>query len=170
MTTIIGVEYEDKAVMACDNLIHADTAKYEDERMSKITERNGYFIGVAGDVALCNIINHIWSPPKPTLKDKDLYKFVVTKVVPSLKALVTPDKKDDMSFNVLLMVKGRLFEIDEDFATTVRKDGIYGIGSGGDYAMGALDTGASLEDAILTASKFDPKTGGLIRTFTQDRS
>ena len=108
MTTIIGVEYEDRAVMACDSLIHADTAQYEDDRMSKITEVNGYLIGVAGDVALCNIINYLWRPPKPTLKDKDLYKFIVVKVVPSLKALINTDKKDDMSFNVLLMVKGQI--------------------------------------------------------------
>jgi ATP-dependent protease HslVU (ClpYQ) peptidase subunit len=168
MTTIVAAEYEDKAVMIADTLVSADNATYKDPRMSKITESGQYLIGVAGDVGVCNIINHIWKPPAPTIKDKDLFKFVITKTVPSLRAVLDNNSiKPELDFQVLIALKGQVFEIDSDFATTVQDEGLYAIGSGGEYAMGALFYGADPMGAITTAAKLDPKTGGDFQEFVQ---
>lgn len=40
------------------------------------------------------------------------------------------------------------------------KDGFYAVGSGGPYAMGAMAMGASPEEAVAIAARFDPNTGG----------
>lgn len=40
------------------------------------------------------------------------------------------------------------------------KDGFYAIGSGGPYAMGAMAMGATPEEAVAIAARFDPNTGG----------
>lgn len=48
-------------------------------------------------------------------------------------------------------------------ATGVRysvKDEFFAIGSGGPYAMGAMAMGATPEEAVAIASRFDPSTGG----------
>ena len=154
--------------MIADTLVSADNATYKDPRMSKITESGQYLIGVAGDVWACNIINHIWKPPAPTVKDKDLFKFVITKVVPTLRTCLDDNSdKKDYTFSVLISIKGQVFELDEDFATTVHQEGFYAIGSGGDYAMGALFAGADPMKAIEIAGRLDPKTGGDFQEFTQ---
>ena len=154
--------------MIADTLVSADNATYKDPRMSKITESGQYLIGVAGDVWACNIINHIWKPPSPTVKDKDLFKFVITKVVPTLRACLDDNSdKKDFTFSVLLAIKGQVFELDEDFAVAVHEEGFYAIGSGGEYALGSLHSGKSPMDAIIVAAKLDPKTGGHFQEFSQ---
>lgn len=40
------------------------------------------------------------------------------------------------------------------------KDGFYAVGSGGPYALGAMAMGASPEEAVAIAARFDPNTGG----------
>lgn len=40
------------------------------------------------------------------------------------------------------------------------KDQFYAIGSGGPYAMGAMAMGATPEEAVAIAARFDPSTGG----------
>lgn len=42
------------------------------------------------------------------------------------------------------------------------KDQFYAIGSGGPYALGAMAMGASPEEAVAIASRFDPGTGSEI--------
>jgi ATP-dependent protease HslVU (ClpYQ) peptidase subunit len=44
-------------------------------------------------------------------------------------------------------------------------DEFYAIGSGGPYAMGAMAMGATPEEAVAIASRFDPGTGGDVETF-----
>ena len=163
----MAAEFEDRAVMIADTLVSADNATYKDPRMSKITESGQYLIGVAGDVGVCNIINHIWKPPAPTVKDKDLFKFVITKVVPTLKSVLDNNAKKDYEFQMLIALKGQVFEVDDDLATTVHQEGFYAIGSGGDYAMGALFSGVTPMQSIEVAAKLDPKTGGDFQEFVQ---
>lgn len=45
------------------------------------------------------------------------------------------------------------------------KDEFYAIGSGGPYAMGAMAMGATPEEAVAIASRFDPGTGGEVEVF-----
>lgn len=42
------------------------------------------------------------------------------------------------------------------------RDQFYAIGSGGPYAIGAMAMGATPEEAVALASRFDPATGGQI--------
>ena len=168
MTTILGVEYPDKAYLIADTLISDGNVTYHDSRMSKITTSGQYLIGVAGDVGICNIINHIWKPPAPTVKDKNLFKFIITTVVPNLRDTLEKNQaKKDSEFQIIIAIKGKIFEIDSDFATAVHHSGLYAIGSGGDYARGVLEYGATPREAIEISAKLDPQTGGEFQEFEQ---
>jgi hypothetical protein len=47
--------------------------------MKKIAQRGAFLVAGSGEVSPCDIVQHFWTPPKPTLKDKaDLYHFVIT--------------------------------------------------------------------------------------------
>lgn len=55
----------------------------------------------------------------------------------------------------LYTASGKRFAIQDQF---------YAIGSGGPYAIGAMAMGATPEEAVALASRFDPATGGKIET------
>lgn len=45
------------------------------------------------------------------------------------------------------------------------KDQFYAVGSGAPYALGAMAMGASPEEAVAIAARFDPNTGGELEVF-----
>jgi hypothetical protein len=123
-------------------------------------------IGVAGRVVALQAIQNAWSPPTfPANYKGSIYQFVITKIVPSLKSFIDDckmftekEKEDGELFSILLAVKGEVFEIDEDYSVSRREDGIYAIGSGADFALGALMAGATSIRAMEIASSLDVNT------------
>ena len=61
----------------------------------------------------------------------------------------------DAGFDMLFAFDGELFEIDSDFSVLLNGDGIYGIGSGSPFAIGALYAGATVEQALEIAANND---------------
>ena len=165
MTTIIAIQYEDRVVMGADSQVTA-TRKYSHPRMAKITERNQYLLAGAGLSAACDIAQHIWIPPKATLDDrKDLYHFMIAKVVPSLKQCfkdndfrLEGDKDEETRFSFLIAIGGEVFDLADDFAISLDGSGHYAIGSGSSLALGALAHEATLEEALEIAASKDPYT------------
>jgi ATP-dependent protease HslVU (ClpYQ) peptidase subunit len=162
VTTIIGIEYSDRSVLVADSRVTDDAGRiYAHKAMKKISQRGALLIAGAGEVAPCDIAQNIWNPPQFTAKDKkDVYRYMITKVMPSLRKCLTDngynfeeDKKDGMRFQFLISVGGEIFDIDEDLSVMKSDDNIYAIGSGGPYALGALYAGAEPEIAMDIASK-----------------
>ena len=168
MTTIIGVQYKDHCVIAADNLVTAgDGRKYLDPRMTKISERGAFLIAGSGEVQPCDIAQHIWNPPALTARDKkDIYHFMITKVMPSLRKCLKDngynfeEKRDESGFKFLIAVNGQIFDVEDDCSVTMSADGIYGVGSGAEFAMGALDAGAEPLKALEIAAKRSVYTAG----------
>lgn len=70
-------------------------------------------------------------------------------------------------FCVLVLTKDGLFWADKWCRLIKITDEFYAIGSGRAYAMGAMDHGATAEQAVHTAMKWDPNTGGNVETRTR---
>ena len=166
MTTIVAVQSDDGGLFGADSQVTAPNGrKYSAKQMVKISERNGYIIAGSGECAPCDIAQHIWLPPIPTVKDKrDLYHFMIAKVVPSLKQCFKDNDykvntdDDDNAFSFLISLCGELFEIADDFSVSRDDSGFYGVGSGSGYAIGALYAGATVEHALTIASRNDAYT------------
>jgi ATP-dependent protease HslVU (ClpYQ) peptidase subunit len=76
----------------------------------------------------------------------------------SLPDTTTPPKVKDLK-GLVLTAEGHIFAFDQ-YTQWIRIDQKYAaIGSGGEYALGAVEMGASLREAIKVASKHDPNTG-----------
>lgn len=175
MTTIIGVEYANRCVVLGDSRVVGDSKIYSHTDMVKVVTNGNFIIGAAGDVRALQVILHTWKPPVAVAKDKDnLFQFMISKVVPSLKKQLndyglldtkSPDK--DFELYVLIAYNGSIFEIDSDFAVSRSESGYYGIGTGGDYALGALYAGATPEQAASIAALNDSKTAEPFITETQ---
>ena len=179
MTTIIGVEYEDRALLIADNQVTDDIGRiYKHPKMVKITERNGYLIAGSGEVSPCDIANHLWTPPKPTAKDKqDIYHFMITVAMPSLRKCLEDNgynfnevydkSKDGLRFQFLIALCGEIFDIDQDLAVMKSSDGFYAVGSGSPFALGALVAGAKPIKAMEIAAKLTAFTSGPYQEVTQ---
>lgn len=162
MTTIIGIQGSDGCVLAADSRTTGETGRpYCHEYVEKITERGPYMIACSGDADACDIIQHQWDPPKPPKRSQSHYKFMVTEVSTSIKKCLKnkgyeKDKSDkEAGFLFLIALNGTLYELDETCTVSMRDDGIYGIGSGSKYAIGALQAGADWNRALLISEKND---------------
>lgn len=173
MTTIVGVQYPDYSVIAVDSRVTDDDGRiYSHPDMMKYAERGAFVIAGSGEVLPCDIVQNMWTPPRLLAADKaNIYKFMITKVMPSLREVLSKngynfdeahDKKEGERFHFLISCNGELFDVDQELSVTRDARGYYAIGSGGNYALGALCAGAtplkSLEIAasvsVYTAAPF----------------
>lgn len=180
MTTIVAVQYSDKVMFVSDNQVTGDDGRtYHHAKMEKVTQRGEYLIAGSGEVGPCDIAQHIWIPPKVTPKDRqDIYHFMIAKVMPSLRKCLTENGHDfnegkgdgkggEARFNFLIAVNGEVFDVADDCSILMSDDGIYGVGSGASYAIGALHAGAKPLTAIKIAEKLDAYTSGPFLTKEQ---
>lgn len=162
MTTIVGIQKDDHCLIASDSQTTSGGRQYIHAKVQKVIERGSYLIAAAGDAAACDFVMFAWKPPVAT-KVKDTYQFMVTKFAPTLRKNLKdegfPIGEDKFEFQLLVSLRGEVFEIADDFAVILRGDGLYSIGSGGPYALGALYAGASYKKAIEIAAKNDIYTG-----------
>ena len=176
MTTVIAIQFDDGVEMIADSQINSSGQPYFHPDMVKIVVKGKYLIGIAGRVVALQAIQNSWTPPALGAHKDSIYNFIITKVIPSLKtfihdAKIFSDKErddDDDLFSILIAIKGELFEIDQDYAVSRREDGLYAIGSGSGYALGALLAGASGIDAMNIAESLDVNTSAPFITLRQD--
>ena len=168
MTTIIGVQGKGVATLVADSLVSDEVGRtWIHPDMTKLNERGEFIIGGSGEVSPCDIAQHIWETPTPTAKDKkDLYHFMITKALPSLRKCLTEngynfdETKTESRFQFLIAVCGEIFDIDNDLSVSKNKSGIYAVGSGAAYALGALHAGSDAHEAMEIASKLTAFTAG----------
>ena len=160
MTTIIGLQKEDHCLLVADSRTTDEGGRaYSHPTVAKITKRGKFIIAGSGLTQPCDIVQHIWRPPSPPPHAyKDLYHYMIESVVPSIRVALTvngyqPDKdNDEQDFIFLIALKGIIFELDDTLSVLMRDDGIYGVGSGSAYAIGALHAGANWKQAMNIAA------------------
>ena len=172
MTTIVAVQYDDRCVFGADNQVTDGNGRiYRHPAMAKITQKGSYLIAGSGEVHPCDVAQHIWKPPAPTATDrKDIHHFVITKAMPSLRECLKSNgynfeeqqEKGESGprFNFLIAVCGEVFDISDDLSVCRTDNGLYGVGNGSSYALGALHVGASILEALEVASQLDAYTSG----------
>ena len=173
MTTIIGVQYDDSCLLMADNQVTLDGGRrYKHPDMKKISKVGEYLVAGSGEVAPCDIAQHLWNPPAMSAKDrKNTYHFVIAKLMPSLRKCLTDNgfdfnegkeegKSGESRFNLLIAVNGQLFDVADDMSVCMSDAGFYGVGSGSPYALGALYAGVKPEKAMAVAEKIDVNTSG----------
>jgi ATP-dependent protease HslVU (ClpYQ) peptidase subunit len=175
MTTIVGTCKNGQVILGADSQVTDGDRRNNSLKMEKITNNNGYLIAGSGDATPCDILQHIFIPPVPTVAErKNLYKFMITKFVPAMRdaleeAGYKADPKDDSGFSMLIAFDGELFDIGDDFSVLLNDTGIYGVGNGSKYAIGALYAGATVEKALQIAADNDIYTSGPFQIVKQNK-
>lgn len=125
-------------VLAADSLC---TGAYK-HPMKKLYPIDGGFVGVAGSLSTSLL------------------------VVDWLQGGDKPDLSNDSDFEALIIRDGKVFYLDNGLREIPLQGPYHAVGSGMDYAMGAMAMGATAEEAVKVARKFDNKTGGAIKKVT----
>lgn len=118
---------------------------------SKITLKNQYIIGAAGDVRAINILQHAYTPPPPpkTNNPTTIDKHIINTVIPTLRETFdnegySPpdttgrDHKAQQNSTIIIALKARIYIIDSDYSWAPNASNIYTIGTGNQYAKAAL--------------------------------
>lgn len=202
MTTIVGIQGDTFAVVCTDSRISSiDESGFAFQITTlgagtpKIASNGDYLLGAAGDVRAINILHHAFTPPKPpvTATGKKLDQFITRQFIPALRACFeeqgyaaperdTSEHMAEHSSTILVVIHGTIYIIEGDYSWTSDTSGIYAIGTGSSYALGALQallgtkkltpqTAKTIANKALTvASKFDPYTGSPFQAHVQERT
>lgn len=201
MTTIIGVQTDTFAMICVDSRIssmdsfgfasHVSTLK---EGSGKVAINGKYLLGAAGDVRAINILHHVFQPPVPAvnLKGKKLDQFFTAKFIPALRecfeheGYAIPDKEDkehmaEQASEILVVIHGSIYVVDGDYSWASDASGLYALGSGSSYALGALQALNTTKKltvpqakknalkSLTIAAKFDPYTGFPFHCYVQEQ-
>jgi ATP-dependent protease HslVU (ClpYQ) peptidase subunit len=175
MTTIIGLEYKDSAVIVADSQTTDESGRiYNHPDVKKIAERGNFLVAGSGEVLPCDVAQHIWEPPVPTKADyKDLYHFMISKAMPSLRKCLSEngynfdEDNKETRFQFIIAVGGEIFDVDQECSVSKSDTNVYAAGSGAPYALGALHAGADAYEAMEIASKLTAFTAGPYLSKTQ---
>ena len=202
MTTILAIQGDDYALICSDSRISTmDSGGFASQittlgsGSAKVAENGKYLLGAAGDMRAINIIHHVLVPPPPTpgLTGKKLDQFITSKFVPALRecfekqGYAAPDSNEEKSHiaeqnsTILTVVSGTVYVVEGDYSWTSDINGTYALGTGGAYALGALQvlcankkmTVAQAKKvalrAITVAARYDPYTGGPFHCYVQEK-
>lgn len=202
MTTIVGIQGDGYSVVCSDSRVSSfaeDGSAYQITTLgtgtSKVAQNGRYLLGAAGDVRAINILHHSFTPPTPTATTvgTKLDQFITQKFIPSLRecfestgyAMPGNDSSSHIaehSSTIFVVINGCIYIVEGDYSWTSDKNGIYAIGTGSSYALGALQAiagdkaltvskaKAAAVRALKIAAKFDPYTGSPFQTFIQEQS
>jgi ATP-dependent protease HslVU (ClpYQ) peptidase subunit len=187
MTTLAAVQGKGWAVIGCDSRSSDESGRPMDMATHKIIENNGVLIAGSGAGRGSNLLQFGWKAPKPTAAE-DLDKFMTQKFIPAMRKLFVDsgyDMKEDgdaasHDSSFLIVVRGVIYPVFEDYSWDRDTRGVYYSGSGGDIALGALEAlcvddpeltadyaETLVKHAIEIASKWDIYTAGPVIIKTQ---
>ena len=152
MTTII-YDAKNKQMLG-DGRISQGTQVTKDDFV-KVHNINGILVGAAG------VVTHM-------LKFFDYFEQNTTAEIfqqetMGLVNIVFPETPNEDQFEALVAYpSGELFLFEGNSSILLGQDVSFAIGSGGPYALGALESGAEGVVAMLVATKFDTMSGGEI--------
>jgi ATP-dependent protease HslVU (ClpYQ) peptidase subunit len=160
MTTIVGYQGEDFAVISVDTRISSiddNGMTYQVSSLgpgcTKMAQNGKYLIGAAGDMRAINILHHVFQPPSPTpsIKGKKLDAFVTQKFIPALiecfdQTGYSPPERDasehksEQGSTIVVVINATIYIIENDYAWMSEASGLYATGTGSAYALGALQS------------------------------
>ena len=187
MTTLAAIQGNTWVVVGYDSQVSEDGGRTYilPTEAGKIARNGDYLIGAAGDLRAINLITHNFTPPAPPpgAVGAELDHFMATKFIPSLRRCFETGGygKDNVhESQLLVVVNGTAYELGENFDMIRDKRGIYALGSGSGYALGAmhaLDEGRRtvktaremVEQALLISASLDSGTSEPRMIKTQHR-
>lgn len=158
MTTIAAVEQAGTVLVGWDSQATAGNETFD--LSTKVFTNGSLVFGASGPVRAGQVLQYA---DLPLLDTWDVDRWVTRSLTPEIrKQFVEAElvsKTDGMwQGRAFIVAGGRVYMLHSDFSWTRRASGRMAIGSGGDYALGALAAAADLPTALRVAAEHDPYT------------
>ena len=148
--------------MMGDSLGSADDLSKIRRADKKVFIRNGMLLGVAGSYRMRDVIRYVMPNIEPLKEGQDLTEYIVTEYISTLRAVLKEVGYEIKEFDAYILIgfMGELFVVEEDFQVGTFFNDFYSIGSGSDFAMGAMGVSSKknpkkfLNDAIAVSAKY----------------
>jgi ATP-dependent protease HslVU (ClpYQ) peptidase subunit len=185
VTTLVSIQLDDRCILAADSQVTEDNQRTIVTAVPKIVSVGRYLLGIVGDSRPGDILAYNWSPP--SYKGADPVQWMGKKVLPSILTAFKENnydpfeatKEKDAGFDYIVAFNGNVFHIAVDLSFIQSDHRIYGLGSGGQFALGYLVGVATnnllakpeqhARKAIEIASMLDVNTHPPIQLVTQRR-
>lgn len=163
MTTLVAIQGDGWAVVGADRRSTDSSGTAVVMATSKIVENNGYLIAGAGSVRGCNILQYGFKPPRPV---GDLDVFMTRRFIPAMRKAFLEAGYDikqesaaaEHDSEFIIVVRGTVYLISDDYSWERARSGYYTAGSGGHYALGALEALDDLEPISEITAKMRVET------------
>lgn len=187
MTTIAAVQGPGWAAVAWDSRVtEGERAFTLPKNAGKIAKNGAYLLGAAGDMRAINLMSHTFKPPTPPSdsSDEELDAFMSTRFIKELKKCFDDaqyGEKGQQDSSIIAIVHGRIYEVGLNYDWCHDAAGLYAVGTGAQYALGALDvqlrgkkfTQAAAKEALAAAlaaaCTYDPNSAPPINILVQSR-
>ena len=180
MTTIACIEGPEWVMIGADSQSSSEDGFSINIPNGKIFRNNSVVFAMAGSVRGINILEHDYVPPQ--VSGKDIDKYVTRQLIPSIRKsfmeagyeFSKAEAAVEHDNIIIVVVKGKVYCINEDYSWERSVDNMYVAGSGEKFALGAMTAlaGGLVDDsakarkivtkALQIASKYDAYTGGKI--------
>ncbi len=163
MTTIIALQREHDVDLAWDGQMTVGNQKH-DLLTPKVWCQNGLVFGVAGLLRGADVLS---VTEFPDYDGSDARKWLIRYLVPVMREVLKEEQgvmgeQGNVELDLFVVIDGTVYEFDGMLSPVSSGDGIYTLGSGGDFARGALVAGADILRALQIAAEVDPYTGGTL--------
>lgn len=144
MTTLVALQTPTHAIFAADSQITEDNLRSISISTPKIIAVGKFLLGITGDTRPGDILTYNWKPP--AYRGGSHITFMGKYIIPSILNTFrengydysSADKDKDSGFDYLFAFDGQVFHIACDLSFFQSEYGAYGIGSGGQMALGYL--------------------------------
>lgn len=170
MTCIVGLMQDNKVYMGADGCMTWCGDNFIDHQ-GKIFKVGGYTFAFCGTTRIQSAIQYRFKVPKRGNMKLDKYlstKFTdkLRDTLVAMKAIPTTDQKAlNMDSSFIIARKNMLCAVSSDFCI-VQVKGFLALGSGMDFALGALEATQSMKDpkkriqiALEASGKYSPSVG-----------
>lgn len=145
--TTIALHYPTRTIAADGRATLGDGTIINEEEVKIVTASNGDVLAMSGDLPLIEVVVASW----PHFTEDDLQGVVGQEV----RGIIY-SAEDDEFISYVLSTNGDMFN--SQWTLTYN----YAVGSGGTWAMAAMDMGESAYNAVAYAMTRDSATGGRI--------
>ena len=171
MTTIAAQRTDTGVIFASDG---QGTSSHEASTLGieKVFVNGDVIFGVAGGVRQLNLLKYALATPKFRKRDRDNpIGYIINSLIPAIQK--TFDKHNSLEkfedstassgMGTIIAVGGVVGYLGSAFDFCGESDENWAVGSGSEYAMGAMLAGAEVQEAVEIASDMDVYTGGKVR-------
>jgi ATP-dependent protease HslVU (ClpYQ) peptidase subunit len=164
MTTILALESEHGVTIGFDSKVSYGW-EHADLEQPKVFTNGELVFGCSGALLDANVIKYA-DLPALAPDNWDIDRWVTNELIPAITEALhnrnVPEYKNgkiETGGTYLAVVRGRVYRIAHDTSWTRHTGKHYAIGSGSEFALGALAAGASVREALDIAQQHDSATG-----------